>query len=70
MADKKTERPDHEAENGLHVVKLNKRFLTNHAGEVCGFSPEIAAELVEKKHAEYVKAHRSAPPALEAKPAK
>lgn len=43
------------AKTGLAPVELNKKYLNYNAGEVVGVKPEIAQELVEGKHAKYVK---------------
>jgi hypothetical protein len=33
------------------IVKLIHHYQSNNAGEVCGFPPEVAAQLIERKHA-------------------
>ena len=33
------------------IVRLLHPYQSNNAGEVCGFPPEVAAQLIERKHA-------------------
>lgn len=38
------------------IVRLTKHYGNNFAGEVCGFAPEVADELIAQKAAEAYKA--------------
>lgn len=51
------EKPETSA-NGLVPVQLIHRFGTVNAGEVAGYKPETAADLVKGGHARYVAAEK------------
>ena len=49
------------APNGLVPVQLIHRFGNVNAGEVAGYKPETAADLVKGGHAKYVAAEKAEP---------
>lgn len=43
--------PKSSPREGRTIVKLTHAYQSNNAGEVCGFPNEVAAQLIERKHA-------------------